>query len=50
MHGKSAKENQFPGPGTYSTINCWPGKQPLKKDELNYMKFISKGPVAHVYH
>jgi hypothetical protein len=49
-HGRSTKENQMPGPGAYSTIAFWPGKEPAKKNENNYFKHISRGPSPGVYH
>lgn len=49
---KSSKENQSPGPATYSTVSHWGGKSPSKKkeQEINYFKCLSKGPSAGVYH
>lgn len=47
---KSTKENQLPGPGTYSTVTYWAGKEAPKKNETNYLKYLSKGPTAGVYH
>ena len=45
-----SKENLMPGPGTYSTISCWPGKSPPKKNEINYFSVLTKGPSFGVYH
>lgn len=43
------KENT-PGPNHYSTINFWPGKEKLKRNQYNYFKRLSSGPHLSVYH
>ena len=47
---KLLKDNGIPGPGSYQTINHWPGKGGLKRSESNFLNHLSYGPTARVYH